>query len=125
MRTNKEDILVVHDRWLKAEIAQDMETLGSLLHDEVFLQLPGGTRIKGKEKCLEFLGDDSTQIDRIEISNMWVHADVELAVKMADFETWFVDHRIPVASGTHTWCLIKEAEEWKILMMTWTIRGEH
>ncbi len=124
MKASEEDILDVHFRWLKAEIEQDMETLGSLLLDDAFCLLPGGERIEGKTKCLEFLGGESPSIERIEISNIWVKTDAELAVKVADFVTRFIDSRLPAVSGTHTWCLKKEFDEWKIQMLTWTMKSE-
>jgi len=95
-----------------------------LLHDEVICLLPGGTRITGKQDLLNLICGDSPKIKRIDISNMWLELDSQLAVKVADFETHFYDDQIPVVSGTHTWCLKKEHKGWKIQMITWTLKSE-
>lgn len=124
MTNTEKNILAIHDRWIEAEIQQNIETLGSLLHDDVLCILPGGTRIEGRGEFAEFLAADSPSIHRIDVSNMWVKADADLAVLVADFETQFTDNRMPRVFGTHTWCVRKNADEWRIQLLTWTLKGE-
>jgi hypothetical protein len=125
MNTNDSDILTIHHRWLQAEIAQDVEAMEILLHTEVICLLPGGTRMIGQRDLLEVLGRDKIRVREIIISNLWMRAEANLAVKVADFETHFVDGRIPPVHGTHTWCLEKERGDWKIRLLTWTMRSGH
>ena len=116
------EILEVHQRWLEAEMAQDTDAMAALLHDDLQCVLPGGRRVAGKQAFLELIEADAPRIEKVDISNLWMSVDAEIALKIADFETHYSDSRLPAVLGTHTWGLKKEKGEWRIHMMTWTIK---
>lgn len=124
MTRSEESIVRVHERWLAAEIAEDLETLGSLLHEDALILMPGGARISGRMRCIEFMATVRPRIASIGISNLWIRGDAQFGLKVADFQTRFIDRHIPPATGTHTWCLKREGDEWRILMMTWTLKAD-
>ena len=114
---NPEDFIQAYEQALRT---QDWKQVEPLVHSDVCVTFSNGSVHKGKDEVgRAFTRNFSLITDEVySISNVhWVHKDNNTAVYLFDFHwTGIINDRQASGSGRGTSILVKENEQWKLLV---------
>ncbi len=117
----------VHDRWIAAELTEDLSRVIELCTEDVSWIPPNAAPISGKEAIIRYLSENNAILKDIQVEDLVIRGSGSLAYLTSNYRTRFVDaggSEIQVATGTHLWILRRSEDgRWRVAIVTWSSWG--
>ena len=117
-------ILELHDRWLEEELAGNEAQIISFCTDSVRWMPPGIPPLEGKHAIAQYLDNNRVDLQEVTFTRTTVHGNDSVAYLMSEFSSRYFTQdssEIQESTGTHLWILRKEAELWRVAVVTWSL----
>jgi uncharacterized protein (TIGR02246 family) len=116
------EIQSVHEAWIAAELAGNIEGVLALCTDDVRWLVPGDGEAVGLAAGRKLLSRASGRPEGIRTTDVRIEVSGDLACKTSRFETHYrlpESGRLAVAHGLHLWILRRVDRSWRVALVTW------
>jgi ketosteroid isomerase-like protein len=112
----------VHDAWIAAELAGDIEGVLRLCTVDVRWLTPGSGEVVGRAAGRRLLNAGSAELEHIRTTDIRIEVSGGLAYKTSRFETGYrqpTSAQTHLTNGVHLWILRLVNGVWRVALVTW------
>jgi uncharacterized protein (TIGR02246 family) len=117
-----QEIRGVHDAWIAAELAGDIEAVVRLCTDDVRWLTPHSGELLGLEAVRRFLSSSADRPNDIQATDIRIEVSGALACKTSRFASRLRASESEPARfvrGVHVWLLRRVQGTWRVALVTW------
>lgn len=117
-------IVKVHDRWIEAELTGNNAQLIDFCTDDVRWIPSGSPPLAGKGAIARYLDFNRVDVKEVRTTEVVICGNDSVAYLTSNFSTRYTSQHsteIVESTGTHVWILRKEAEQWRVAVVTWSL----
>ena len=120
-------IKVVHNRWVREELARHSSHVIELCTDDVRWIPPNAPPLVGKKAIAQYLSDSTVDLKDVQTGDVVICGSGSVAYLTSSYRSRFVvegNSEMQEATGTHLWILRKTGSgEWRVAIVAWSSWG--